>query len=64
MLKMDDVLERLLKQAGTFTTTIERARTRTRAVGRKLKDVGLMDQAAAEQMLELAADNEDVAAEE
>ena len=64
MLKMDDVLERLLKQAGTFTTTIERARTRTRAVGRKLKDVGLIDAAAAEQMLELAADTEDPTTEE
>ena len=64
MLKMDDVLERLLKQAGTFTTTIEKARTRTRAVGRKLKDVGLLDPATAERMLELTADDEEVAAEE
>jgi DNA recombination protein RmuC len=63
MLKMDDVLERLLKQAGTFTSTIERARTRTRAVGRKLKDVGLMDVAAAEQLLELE-EPEEIAAED
>ncbi len=62
MLKMDDVLERLLKQAGTFTTTIERARTRTRAVGRKLKDVSLMEATAAEQLLELAADDDEDAA--
>ena len=59
MLKMDDVLERLLKQAGTFTSTIERARTRTRAVGRKLKDVGLLDSVAAEAMLDLAAEEEE-----
>ena len=63
MLKMDEVLERLLKQANTFTGTIERARTRTRAVGRKLKDVGLMDVAAAEQLLELN-EPEEVAAED
>jgi DNA anti-recombination protein RmuC len=29
MLKMDETLERLARQAGTFTNTIERARTRT-----------------------------------
>jgi DNA recombination protein RmuC len=63
MLKMDEVLDRLLKQAGTFTSTIERARTRTRAVGRKLKDVGLMDVAAAEQLLELE-EQEEIAAED
>ena len=39
MLRMDGVLEKLLKQAGTFTSTIEQARTRARAVGRRLRTV-------------------------
>ena len=39
MLKMDDVLDALAKQAGTFSNTIETARRRTRAVGRKLRGV-------------------------
>jgi DNA recombination protein RmuC len=41
MLKMDDVLERLARQAGAFSGTIERARLRTRAIGGKLRDLGL-----------------------
>lgn len=53
MLKMDGVLERLYKQANTFTTTIDQARTRTRAVGRKLRGVAVLDQAQAETLLEL-----------
>ena len=60
MLKMDDVLERLHKQAGLFTTTIDRARTRTRAVARKLRGVEALDPVAAERMLgteEEAGDN-------
>ena len=40
MLKMDDVLERLARQAGAFSGTIERARVRTRAVGGKLRGLG------------------------
>jgi DNA recombination protein RmuC len=53
MLKMDDVLEKLAKQAGTFTNTIERARTRTRAVGRKLRDVEMIDEQEAARLLDL-----------
>ena len=56
MLKMDDVLERLAKQAGTFSTTIDRARTRTRAVRRKLKGVQDLDPVTAERLLEIDAD--------
>jgi DNA recombination protein RmuC len=41
MLKMDDVLERLSRQAGAFSGTIERARLRTRAIGGKLRTLGL-----------------------
>jgi DNA recombination protein RmuC len=41
MVKMDDVLERLARQAGAFSGTIERARVRTRAIGGKLRDLGV-----------------------
>jgi DNA recombination protein RmuC len=61
MLKMDDVLDRLAKQAGTFTNTIETARRRTRAVGRKLRGVEAVDAVAAERLLELEVE---MAAEE
>jgi DNA recombination protein RmuC len=54
MLKMDEVLGRLAKQAGTFSNTIEQARVRTRAVGRKLRGVEHIDAAQAETLLELA----------
>ena len=54
MLKMDDVLERLARQAGTFTATIDKARIRTRAVGRKLRGVEQIDTPKAETLLELA----------
>ena len=53
MLKMDEVLDRLAKQAGTFSSTIERARTRTRAVSRKLRGVEAVEAAQAEELLEL-----------
>ena len=54
MLKMDDVLERLSKQAGTFSATIDKARVRTRAVGRTLRGVEQADPLVAENLLELA----------
>jgi DNA recombination protein RmuC len=41
MLKMDDVLARLARQAGAFSFTIERARLRTRAIGGKLRGLGV-----------------------
>ena len=53
MLKMDEVLERLAKQAGTFSATIDRARMRTRAVGRKLRGVEQVEAVQAEALLEL-----------
>jgi DNA recombination protein RmuC len=53
MTKMDDVLERLAKQAGAFSNTIERARIRTRSVGRKLRSVEVIDGDRAEQLLSL-----------
>jgi DNA recombination protein RmuC len=54
MLKMDEVLSRLAKQAGTFANTIEQSRVRTRAVGRKLRGVEQIDAVQAENLLELA----------
>jgi DNA recombination protein RmuC len=61
MLRMDDILDRLLKQAGSFANTIEQARRRTRVMGRKLRAVEVMDPAQAEQLLEL--DSPDLAEE-
>ncbi len=61
MIKMDQVLETLAKNAGTMSNTIERARTRTRVVTRKLRAVEAVEPERAEQMLEL--DTEPVAEE-
>jgi DNA recombination protein RmuC len=57
MLKMDDVLEKLAKQAGTFSNTIERARTRTRVVNRVLRGVEVVETERAEQLLELEGES-------
>ena len=54
MLKMDEVLERLAKQAGTFSATIDKARVRTRAVGRKLRGVEQIEAVRAETLLDVA----------
>jgi len=51
MLKIDEVLGRLGKQAGAFSTTIERARVRTRAVGRVLRSVETVDAEEADRLL-------------
>ena len=53
MLKMDEVLARLSRQAGVFAGTIEQARSRTRVLGGKLRGLGvpgvvLPDEIAAE----------------
>ena len=48
MLKMDAVLERLSRQAGAFSGTIERARLRTRAIGGKLRELGAATGGASE----------------
>ena len=60
--KMDKVLERLGKQAGSLAGTIEDARTRTRAVDRKLRGVAALAPDAAQEMLGLeeAAEGSDV----
>jgi DNA recombination protein RmuC len=61
MVKMDDVLSRLSKQAGTMSNTIDQARTRTRAVTRKLKGLEQVDAVRADALLGL---DEEVSAEE
>jgi DNA recombination protein RmuC len=53
MLRMDDVLEKLSRNAGAMGKTIEDARRRTRAVGRKLQEVELPGPTQAEEIFEL-----------
>jgi DNA recombination protein RmuC len=53
MLRMDEVLDKLAKNAGTMSNTIDMARRRTRAVGRKLRGVETVEAGRAEQLLEL-----------
>jgi DNA recombination protein RmuC len=64
MLTMDGVLERLSRTAGTMTQTIEDARRRTRAVGRKLREMETMRPEAADAMLDLSSLEQDVYASE
>ncbi len=51
--KMDEVLGRLGRQAGTLSTTIEAARQRTRVMDRKLRGVEAVAPERAESLLEL-----------
>jgi DNA recombination protein RmuC len=51
MLKMDDVLDKLGKQAGNFSKTIDAARQRTRVVGRRLRSVEAVETTQAERLL-------------
>lgn len=53
MLKMDGVLEKLAKNAGTMSRTIEDARQRTRVVGRKLKSMEAPTEEMTEGLLQL-----------
>ncbi|MGH7086095.1 MAG: DNA recombination protein RmuC, partial [Acetobacteraceae bacterium] len=57
MMKMDGVLERLAKQTGTMSGTIEAARRRTRVVRSKLSAVEAPDSTAAAGLLELGPDD-------
>jgi DNA recombination protein RmuC len=57
MQKMDEVLKKLGKQAGTFGRTIESALTRTRAIGRKLRGVDAVNFERSEQVLEIEAES-------
>ena len=54
--RMDAVLERLAKQANTFSTTIDQARARTRVVNRKLKGVAALEAQETDVLLELDAE--------
>ena len=56
--RMDGVLEKLAKQAGNVSSTIEAARVRTRAVARKLRGITLLEAAQADAVLELEADED------
>jgi len=53
MVRMDEVLDRLAKQAGTFSNTIDAARRRTRAVGRRLRGIEALERSQADAMLDL-----------
>jgi len=53
MVRMDEVLDRLAKQAGTFSNTIDAARRRTRAVGRRLRGIEALERGQADAMLDL-----------
>ncbi len=57
--KMDEVLTRLGKQAGTLGTSIEKAKVRTRAIGRKLRGVDAVTFERSEQVLELDSEGEE-----
>lgn len=56
MVKMDEVLERLAGQAGRMSSTIDMARRRTRAVGRKLRGVEAPEAERAAALLALEPD--------
>ncbi|MGE0419642.1 MAG: DNA recombination protein RmuC [Acetobacteraceae bacterium] len=53
MVRMDEILARLARQAGTLGNTIERARTRNRAVARKLRGIEAVDVETTNLLLEL-----------
>ncbi|NPD66941.1 DNA recombination protein RmuC [Lichenicola cladoniae] len=53
MIRMDQVLERLGRNASSMANVIEEARRRTRVVGRKLREVEALDSEAASALLEL-----------
>jgi DNA recombination protein RmuC len=54
MLRMDDVLEKLARGAGSLGKTIEDARRRTRAVSQKLRDVEVLGPGETDSILELS----------
>jgi len=59
MVRMDEVLDRLAKQAGTFSNTIDAARRRTRAVGRRLRGIEALERDQADAMLDLESMEEE-----
>jgi DNA recombination protein RmuC len=63
MIKMDGVLDKLAKQAQGFGNTIDAARQRTRAVGRKLRTIETAEAEIAEIVADAAVIEEEEAAE-
>ena len=59
MIRMDQVLEKLGRNAGAMSNAIEEARRRTRVVARKLREVEAPDPAAAAALLELDGQGEE-----
>lgn len=53
MARMDGVLDKLAKQAGAFSNTIDDARTRTRVIGKTLRKIGALEAEQAEAILTL-----------
>jgi DNA recombination protein RmuC len=51
MRKMDETLDRLHKQSSTLTTALDKARSRTRQVDKKLKNITAMDPEEASRLL-------------
>lgn len=63
MVKMDDALAKLAQNATTMSNNIERVRTRTRAMGRVLKTVEVVEAGAAQALLGLPDELPDDASE-
>ncbi len=59
MTKMDDVLGKLAANASAMSSNIEKARVRTRAMGRVLKNVELVEVETAQALLGIGADEEE-----
>ena len=61
MLTMDDTLERLARNAGSMSRTIEDARRRTRIVTRRLREMEMLPPEQAEAVLTLGVTEEELA---
>ena len=59
MVKMDQVLEKLAANASAMSNNIEKARVRTRAVSRVLRNVEMVEAETGEPLLGLTAEEED-----
>jgi DNA recombination protein RmuC len=59
MVKMDQVLERLAANASAMSSNIEKARVRTRAVSRVLRNVEMVETEAGQALLGLTGDEEE-----
>jgi DNA recombination protein RmuC len=61
MTKMDDILGKLAANASAMSSNIERARTRTRAVSRVLRNVEMVEGHAGEALLQIVAEESEAA---